>query len=100
MGEISGKIADFTIVTSDNPRFEEPMDIIFEIEKGLLKNTKKYVLIQDRKEGIKYAVNMAKEGDVILIAGKGAEKYQDVLGTKTIFSDKEAVKDVLRGKRI
>lgn len=96
MGEISGKYADFTVITSDNPRFEDPMDIIREIEEGVLKVTKKYVIVEDRAEGIRYAVSLAKKGDVILIAGKGAEKYQDVLGIKTPYNDKDTAIDILR----
>ena len=95
MGEISGKFSDFTVVTSDNPRYEDPMDIIFEIEKGLVKTTKKYVLIQDRKEATEYALSLAGKGDVILIAGKGAENYQDVLGVKRPYNDKEVIKDII-----
>ena len=95
MGEISGRYSDFTVITSDNPRYEDPMDIIFDIEKGVLKETKKYVLIQDRKEAIKYAISLANKGDIVLIAGKGAEKYQEVLGVKRPYNDKEAVKEIV-----
>lgn len=97
MGEVSGKIADFTILTTDNPRYEEPMDIIWQIEKGVLKNTKNYLLIQDRKEAIEYAICMAKKKDVILIAGKGSEQYQEVLGIKKPYNDKDTVEEILRG---
>ncbi len=98
MGQVAGKNADFTIVTTDNPRFEEPMDIISEVEKGVLKETTSYVLIQDREEAIKYAMQKAKKGDVILIAGKGAERYQETLGIKKLYNDKDTVINVLRGK--
>ncbi len=97
MGEISASLADFTVVTSDNPRYEEPMDIIFEIERGVLSKSKNYVLVQDRVEGIKYAINMAREDDVILIAGKGSEKYQEVLGIKRVYNDKDTVNEIIRG---
>ena len=97
MGVISGKLADFTVITSDNPRFEEPMAIIRGIEEGILTVTKKYVLIQDRVEGIRYAVQMAKPGDVILVAGKGCEKYQEVLGIKSPYNDKDTIEEILRG---
>lgn len=89
MGEISGKLADFTVLTSDNPRYEEPMDIIWQIEEGIKKVTDAYVIVQDREEAVRYALDMAKAGDVVLIAGKGSEKYQDVFGVKRPFSDKE-----------
>ena len=97
MGEISGNIADFTVITSDNPRFEEPMEIIWQIEKGVLSKTKNYVIVQDREEAIRYAVQMAKKGDVILVAGKGSEQYQEVLGIKKPYNDKDTINDVIRG---
>ncbi len=97
MGEISGKLADFTVITSDNPRYEEPMDIISEIEKGVLNVTKKYVIVQDRKEGIKYALNYAKKDDIVLIAGKGSEQYQEIFGIKKIYNDKDTVMEILNG---
>ena len=95
MGKISGTIADFTVITSDNPRFEEPMAIISEIEKGMLEVSKSYVIVQNRAEAIKYALEYAKTGDTVLIAGKGSEKYQEVLGVKHVFSDKETVLEIL-----
>lgn len=91
MGRISGENADLTIITSDNPRYEDPMDIIFDIEKGILPITKNYILIQDRKSAIEYAIEKAKEGDVILVAGKGSEKYQEILGVKSFYNDKETI---------
>ncbi len=97
MGEISGKYADFTIVTSDNPRYEEPMEIIYQIEKGVLKNSKKYVLIQERAEAIEYALTTATKGDVIIIAGKGSENYQEILGIKRPYNDKDTVEEIIRG---
>ena len=95
MGEISGKLADFTIVTSDNPRYEEPMEIMMEIEKGLLEKTKSYVLIQNRADAIEYAINTAKENDVIVIAGKGSETYQETLGIKQVYNDKDTVREII-----
>lgn len=92
MGEISGLNADFTVITSDNPRFEEPMDIIADVEKGIRKATKKYVIIQKRQDAVYYALSMAKKGDTVLIAGKGAEQYQDILGIKHPYNDKDTVK--------
>ena len=64
----------------------------------MLKNTKNYVLIEKRKDAIEYAINYAKGGDVILIAGKGGEKYQEVLGIKHLYNDKDTVEELLRGK--
>lgn len=100
MGKICGEIADFTVITSDNPRYEDPMDIINEIEKGILQSTKKYVIVQDRKEAIKYALNLAEKGDIVLIAGKGSEKYQEVLGIKHLYNDKDTVKEILENLKI
>ncbi len=99
MGKISGKYADFTVITSDNPRFEEPMDIIFDIEKGIISTTKQYVIVQDRYLAIEYALNMALPNDVIVIAGKGSENYQEILGIKRPYNDKDTVKEILRRKR-
>ena len=96
MGEISGSLADFSIITSDNPRFEEPIDIMTQIEKGILKKTKKYLLIEDREDAIKYALDIAVKGDIVLIAGKGSEKYQEVLGIKRLYNDKDMVNECLR----
>ena len=98
MGSVSAEYSDFTIITSDNPRFEEPMFIINEIERGVLKKSKNYVAIEDRTEAIKYAIDVAKIGDVILIAGKGAESYQEVLGIKKLYNDKDTVIEYLRSK--
>ena len=97
MGRISGENADFTVITSDNPRYEEPMDIIMQIEKGMLFSSKSYVLVQDRITAIKYAIDMAEKEDVILIAGKGSEKYQEVLGIKHVYNDKDTVEEIIRG---
>jgi len=96
MGETSGEIADFTVVTSDNPRYEESLDIISEIEKGVIEKTKSYVAIEDRKEAIEYAIKHAIHGDAILIAGKGSENYQEILGIKHPFNDKDIVEEILR----
>jgi UDP-N-acetylmuramoyl-L-alanyl-D-glutamate--2,6-diaminopimelate ligase len=95
MGEISGKLADFTVLTTDNPRFEEPMSIISEIEEGLVKRSKKYVIVQDRAQAIQYAIERAKQGDVILVSGKGNEKYQDVLGIKKPYNDNDTIMEIL-----
>jgi UDP-N-acetylmuramoyl-L-alanyl-D-glutamate--2,6-diaminopimelate ligase len=98
MGEISANNADFTIITTDNPRFEEPMSIIKEIEKGFNGITDEYVLIEDRRDAIRYALKIANDGDTVLIAGKGGEKYQEVLGIKKPFDDKEIVEEFFKGK--
>ena len=98
MGQISGKYSDFTVITSDNPRFEEPMQIIREIEKGVLKESRKYVIVENREDGIEYAIDLAKAGDVILIAGKGSERYQETLGIKRLYNDRDTVEELIRRK--
>ncbi|HHY22766.1 MAG TPA: UDP-N-acetylmuramoyl-L-alanyl-D-glutamate--2,6-diaminopimelate ligase, partial [Clostridiaceae bacterium] len=95
MGEVSGKIADFTIITSDNPRSEDPLAIINDIETGIKKTDAKYIKIVDRREAIKYAILNAKPDDIIVIAGKGHETYQ-IFKDKTIhFDDREVAKEIL-----
>ncbi len=95
MGRISGKEADFTVITSDNPRFEEPMDIISEIEEGLIEESKEYIIVQDRYEAIKYALEKAKEGDLVVVCGKGSERYQEVYGIKNLFNDKDTIEELI-----
>jgi len=95
MGEISGKLADFTVITSDNPRFEEPDAIIAEIEEGMKKTRGKYVTIENRRDAIKYAIENAKDGDVIVLAGKGHEDYQEIKGVKHDFDEKVVVAEIL-----
>lgn len=91
MGEISGKYADLSIITEDNSRFEEPSNIIKDIEKGILKTSGKYVIIQDRKKAIEYALDISTQGDIIMLLGKGHEKYQEKSGLKIPFSEKDIV---------
>ena len=96
MGEVSGRLADLTIITSDNPRFEEPQEIINDIKVGIAKTDGAYVEICDRKEAIKYAIEHGQSGDVIVLAGKGHEDYQ-IIGTEKIhFSDQEEVEKYIR----
>ncbi|MDF2523956.1 MAG: UDP-N-acetylmuramyl-tripeptide synthetase [Clostridiales bacterium] len=95
MGEISGRIADLTIITSDNPRTEEPESIVDEIEKGMQRTKGQYIKILDRREAIKYALANAKPKDIIILAGKGHETYQ-MFKDKTIhFDEREVVKEIL-----
>ena len=82
MGEVSGKLADLTIITSDNPRYEEPQDIIEDIKTGIGRTDGKYVEICDRKEAIAYAIAHGEPGDIIVLAGKGHEDYQEIKGVK------------------
>ena len=96
MGEVSSKLADLTVVTSDNPRFEEPMDIISDILIGVKKADGAYVTIPDRKEAIAYCLENAKDGDVIILAGKGHEDYQEIKGEKHHMDERELIADILK----
>ena len=91
MGEVSGKYADLSILTEDNSRYEDVNDIINDIEVGIKKTDGKYIKIPDRREAIKYAIDNAEEGDIILILGKGHEIYQEKNGERTHFDDREEV---------
>ena len=91
MGEVSGKYADLSILTEDNSRYEDVNDIINDIEVGIKKTDGKYIKIPDRREAIKYAIDNAEEGDIILILGKGHETYQEKKGKRTHFDDREEV---------
>ncbi len=95
MGEIAASLADYTIITSDNPRFEEPFSIIREIEKGIRPKTMRYITIQNRYRATEYALSYLRAGDVLLLSGKGAENYQEVMGVKIKYNDKEAVKELI-----
>lgn len=95
MGEVAGEHSDRVIFTSDNPRSEDPQQILNEMEAGLNSAAKrKYLSIVDRKQAIKTAVDMAKSEDIVLIAGKGHEKYQEINGVKYHFDDKEVLKEM------
>ena len=95
MGEVSGRLADLTIITSDNPRFEEPQDIIDDIKIGIGRTDGKYVEICDRKEAIKYAIANGQPGDVIVLAGKGHEDYQEIRGVKHPMDERVLIAEVL-----
>ena len=98
MGEVSSRLADLTVITSDNPRREEPQDIINDILEGVKKGTGKYVEIIDRKQAIKYCMEHAQEGDVIVLAGKGHEDYQEINGVKHHMDERELIADILAGR--
>lgn len=95
MGEVSGKYADLSIITSDNPRFEKPEDIIEDIITGISKTSGEYVKITDRKEAIAYAIHNGKPGDVIVLAGKGHEDYQEIEGVKYPMDERDLIRDIL-----
>ena len=96
MGEVSSKLADLTVVTSDNPRNEEPMDIINDILVGVHKAEGAYVTIPDRKEAIAYCMKNAKDGDIVVLAGKGHEDYQEIRGVKHHMDERELIADIIR----
>ena len=95
MGEVSGKLADLTVITSDNPRFEEPEDIIADIRTGIQKTTGKYIEIIDRREAIAYVIHNGQPGDVIVLAGKGHEDYQEIKGQKYPMDERDIIRDIL-----
>ena len=95
MGEVSGNLADLTIITSDNPRDEEPQAIIEDIKTGIAKTDGRFVEIIDRKEAIRYAIMNAEEGDVIVLAGKGHEDYQEIKGKKYHMDERDLIKEVI-----
>jgi UDP-N-acetylmuramoyl-L-alanyl-D-glutamate--2,6-diaminopimelate ligase len=99
MGEVSGKLADFTIITSDNPRFEEPLDIIADIKTGISKTDGKYIEIPDRKEAIRYAIENGQRGDIIILAGKGHEDYQEIKGVKYPMDERVLIKEILEERK-
>jgi UDP-N-acetylmuramoyl-L-alanyl-D-glutamate--2,6-diaminopimelate ligase len=94
MGEVSSKLADLTVITSDNPRNEEPQAIMDDILTGVKKADGEYVMIADRKEAIRYCMVNAKEGDVIVLAGKGHEDYQEIQGKKYHMDERELVAEI------
>ncbi len=95
MGEVSGRMSDLTIITSDNPRFEQPQVIIDDIITGMKKTDGEYISICDRKEAIRYAIEHGRAGDVIILAGKGHETYQEIKGVKYDMDDRNLIKEVL-----
>lgn len=95
MGEAVGRLAELAIVTSDNPRTEDVMDIIEDIKVGLAKTEGEYVVIPDRQEAVNYAVDHAEKGDMIILLGKGHEEYQEINGVKHHYSEREAVANAL-----
>ena len=99
MGRIGVKYADFAIITSDNPRTEDPMAIIRDIEKGVKKEHGEYIVIEDRRRAIRYAMDIAEKNDIIVLAGKGHETYQDIGGHKTHLDEREEVAAHLRELR-
>ena len=96
MGRIVTELSDFAVITSDNPRFEEPMDIIADIKKGITADN--YEVEPDRRRAIMRALDLAGKDDIVLIAGKGAEKYQEIRGVKYEYNDEAFVLSLGDGK--
>lgn len=97
MGEVSGNLADLTVITSDNPRTEDPKAIIDDILTGIKKTNGKYVEIIDRRKAIEWVINNGEAGDIIVLAGKGHEDYQEINGVKHHLDEREVIAEVLSG---
>ncbi|MCD7766376.1 MAG: UDP-N-acetylmuramoyl-L-alanyl-D-glutamate--2,6-diaminopimelate ligase [Lachnospiraceae bacterium] len=95
MGEVSGRLADLTVITSDNPRFEEPEAIIEDIVTGMNKTDGKYIKITDRKEAIAWAIHHGEPGDIIVLAGKGHEDYQEIRGVQYPMDERVLIREIL-----
>ncbi|MBQ8177818.1 MAG: UDP-N-acetylmuramoyl-L-alanyl-D-glutamate--2,6-diaminopimelate ligase [Clostridia bacterium] len=96
MGRIAASLADFTVITSDNPRYEEPLNIISEIERGHKEISSSYITIIERSHAVNYAVSTAESRDLVVIAGKGAEEYLEIKGERRPYSDRTEVLEVLK----
>lgn len=90
MGKIATELSDYVILTSDNPRWEEPREIIKEIEEGILKDN--YIVVPDRTMSLYIGTKICKKGDILIVAGKGHEDYQEIKGERYPFSDREILK--------
>lgn len=95
MGEVAAKYADFVIITSDNPRYEDPYEIISQIEAGIKPSGKKYVTVTDREVATEYALNLLNQDDILLVAGKGGENYQEIMGIKHSYNDNTVIKKLI-----
>ncbi|MDQ3019969.1 MAG: UDP-N-acetylmuramoyl-L-alanyl-D-glutamate--2,6-diaminopimelate ligase [Bacteroidota bacterium] len=98
MGNFAASLSDYSIITSDNPRFENPMEIINEIITGI-KSNKNFEVLENREEAIKRGIELSREGDIVLICGKGHETYQEINGMRTYFNDKEIVSKYLENAK-
>ncbi len=97
MAQVATELSDYVIMTTDNPRFEEPMDIIRDMEKGAIKSN--YTIIPNRKLAIQMAVAMASKGDIVILAGKGHESYQEISGIRNHFSDKSEIENAIKMRK-
>lgn len=96
MGEVSGRLSDLSVITEDNSRFEDVMDIIEDIKTGINKTDGKYVVVPNRKDAIRYCMQHACDGDIIVLAGKGHEDYQEIKGVKHHMDERELVADIIK----
>ncbi len=98
MGEVAAIRCDFSVLTADNPRYEDPLDIIADMEKGYRRFSTRYIIVPNRKQAIFYALEQLQSEDILLIAGKGGEEYQEIMGIKYPFDDQAIVEEFLRQK--
>lgn len=98
MGEVSGRYADFTVITDDNPRYEKPEDIVNDILVGMKKTDGNYIVIPNRRNAIRYVIENAMDGDLIVLAGKGNEDYQEIEGKKYHMDEREIVAEIVNGR--
>lgn len=98
MGEVSGRLADLSVITADNSRFEDVMDIIEDIKVGISKTNGEFTVIPDRKEAIAYCIENAQDGDIVVLAGKGHEDYQEIKGVKYHLDEREVIADIINKK--
>ena len=98
MGEVSGRLSDLSVITEDNSRFEDVNDIIADIKVGIDKTDGKYVIVPNRVDAIRYCIENAEDGDIIVLAGKGHEDYQEIKGVKYHLDEREVIADILKEK--
>ena len=99
MGETSGRLSDLSVITEDNSRFEDVMDIIEDIKTGIHKTDGKYVVVPNRKDAIRYCMENAEDGDIIVLAGKGHEDYQEIKGVKYHMDERELIAEIIEEQR-
>ncbi len=95
MGRIAGRLADYSVLTSDNPRTEDPFTILTAVEEGIKPTGGEYTVIENRREAIRHALDIGQDGDIIILAGKGHETYQEIMGVKRPFDEKVVVAELL-----
>lgn len=95
MGKVAARLSDYAFLTSDNPRYEEPLSIISEIEKGFRSVSKNYTVVEEREKATRYAIESLREGDILLVAGKGGERDQEIMGIKYDYNDKTVIESII-----